>query len=222
MADWPQLVTACDPTSAQYGANADAMRVLVDDLRDVMATTSLGGSTVVARAARVARQAAAPRPRRRAARSGLAVPRALAARRPRHVRRRGAGGGHHHRHRRGVGSPVRDRRQRRHGEGRHLLPDDGEEAPAGAGGRAPEPAAVHLPRRLRRRVPAGAGRRVPRPRSLRPDLLQPGADVVARHRPDRRRARLVHGGRCLRAGDERRGRDRRATRGRSSSAARRS
>lgn len=45
MADWPQLVTACDPTSAQYGANADAMRVLVDDLRDVTATTSLGGST---------------------------------------------------------------------------------------------------------------------------------------------------------------------------------
>ncbi|MEI2716119.1 MAG: carboxyl transferase domain-containing protein [Candidatus Nanopelagicales bacterium] len=35
-------------------------------------------------------------------------------------------------------------RQRRHRQGRHLLPDDGEEAPARAGGRGAEPAAVHL------------------------------------------------------------------------------
>ena len=39
---------------------------------------------------------------------------------------------------------------------------------------APEPAAVHLPRRLRRRLPAAPGRGVPRPRALRPHLLQPG------------------------------------------------
>ena len=43
-----------------------------------------------------------------------------------------------------------------------------------------EPAAVHLPRRLRRRVPADAGRGLPRPRALRPDLLQPGEPVGAR------------------------------------------
>jgi 3-methylcrotonyl-CoA carboxylase beta subunit len=40
-----------------------------------------------------------------------------------------------------------------------------------------EPAAVHLPRRLRRRLPARPGRGVPRPRALRPHLLQPGHDV---------------------------------------------
>ncbi len=68
-----------------------------------------------------------------------------------------------------------DRRQRRHRQGRHLLPDDGQEAPARAGGRPRQPPAVRLPRRLRRRVPAQAGRRLPRPRALRPDLLQPGA-----------------------------------------------
>ena len=37
-----------------------------------------------------------------------------------------------------------DRRQRRDGEGRHLLPDDGQEAPARAGDRAREPAALRL------------------------------------------------------------------------------
>ncbi len=43
---------------------------------------------------------------------------------------------HHHRHRPRRGPRMRDRRQRRHGEGRHLFPDDGEEAPARAGDRA--------------------------------------------------------------------------------------
>ena len=51
---------------------------------------------------------------------------------------------------------VRDRRQRRHGQGRHLLPDDGQEAPARAGDRAGQPPAVHLPGRLGRRLPAAA------------------------------------------------------------------
>ena len=46
-----------------------------------------------------------------------------------------------------------------------------------------EPAAVHLPGRLRRRVPAAAGRCLPRPRALRPHLLQPGADVGQGHPP---------------------------------------
>ena len=74
------------------------------------------------------------------------------------VRRRGAG--------RRASSPaigrvvrprVRGRRQRRHRQGRHVLPDDGQEAPARPGGGAAQPAAVRLPGRLRRRVPA-AGR----------------------------------------------------------------
>ena len=68
------------------------------------------------------------------------------------------------------------RRQRRHGEGRHLLPDHGQEAPAGPGDRAREPPALRLPRRLGRRLPAAAGRGLPRPRPLRAHLLQPGAD----------------------------------------------
>jgi 3-methylcrotonyl-CoA carboxylase beta subunit len=42
--DWPRLGTRVDPASAQFAANAGAMRVLVDDLRDVMARTALGGS----------------------------------------------------------------------------------------------------------------------------------------------------------------------------------
>ena len=79
---------------------------------------------------------------------------------------------------------VRDRRQRRDRQGRHLLPDDGQEAPARADHRRGEPPAVHLPRRLRRRVPADAGRGLPRPRALRPDLLQPGQPL--RRRASRR------------------------------------
>ena len=73
---------------------------------------------------------------------------------------------------------------------------------------AAEPAAVHLPRRLRRRLPAAPGRGVPRPRALRPDLLQPGHHERPGHPADRRRARLLHRGRRLRARDERRGRHR--------------
>src|ERR671910_563685 len=47
------------------------------------------------------------------------------------------------------------------GEGRLLLPADREEAPPGTGGRPPEPAAEHLPRRLGRGVPPAAGRGLP-------------------------------------------------------------
>ncbi len=106
------------------------------------------------------------------------------------------------------GRRGRRRRQRRDGQGRHLLPDDGQEAPARAGDRAAQPAAVRLPRRLGRRVPADAGRGLPRPRALRPDLLQPGDDVRAGHPADRVRHGLVHGRRRVRPGDERRDGDR--------------
>ncbi len=90
------------------------------------------------------------------------------------------------------------------GQGRHLLPDHGQEAPARAGGRRAEPAAVRLPGRLRRRVPAAAGRGLSRSRALRPHLLQPGAHVGRGHPADRGRDGLVHGRRRLRAGDVRR------------------
>ena len=96
---------------------------------------------------------------------------------------------------------MRDRRERRNREGRLVLPAHGEEAPAGTGGRAAEPAALHLPRRLGRCFPAAAGRGLPRPRPLRPDLLQPGAAVGARHPADRRRHGLVHRGGRVRPRD---------------------
>ena len=120
------------------------------------------------------------------------------------------------------GREVADRRQRRDGQGRHLLSDHGQEARARAGDRAREPPALRLPRRLRRRVPAAAGRGVPRPRSLRAHLLQPGADVGRADPADRRRDGLVHGRRRLRAGDVRRDDHRQGHRARSSSAGRRS
>ena len=93
-------------------------------------------------------------------------------------------------------------------EGRHLLPDDGEEAPPRAGDRAREPAAVPLPGRQRRRLPAAPGRGLPRSRALRPDLLQPGPAVGARRPAGRAGHGLLHRRRRLRAGHERRDGDR--------------
>ena len=52
------------------------------------------------------------------------------------------------------------------------------------------------------------GRGLPRPRALRPHLLQPGDHVRQGHPADRRGDGLVHRGRRLRAGHERRGRHR--------------
>ena len=147
----------------------------------------------------VARQAAAPRPRRAAARSGLAVPRDRPARRLRHVRRRGAGRGHDRRHRPRFRAAGDDRLQRRDGQRRHLLSADGQEAPARAGDRRAEPAAVRLSGRQRRREPAAPGRGLPRPRPFRPHLLQPGADELEGHRPDRLRDGQLHRRRRLRA-----------------------
>ncbi len=139
----------------------------------------LAAARRLARAPRRARQAAAARAGRPPARPRQPLPRALAARRRGPLRRRRAGRRDHHRDRPGRGPRGRRRRQRRHRQRRHLLPDDGEEAPAGAGGGAAEPPALRLPGRLRRRLPADAGRGLPRPRALRPHLLQPGDDVGA-------------------------------------------
>ena len=132
------------------------------------------------------------------------------------------GGRHRHRHRPGLGARGADRRQRRHGQRGHLLSAHGEEARPRAGSRAAEPAALRLPRRLRRRVPAAPGRGLPRSRSLRPHLLQPGADVGRADPADRGGDGLLHRRRRLRARDVRRNDHRPAAPGRSFSAARRS
>jgi hypothetical protein len=150
------------------------------------------------------RQAAAARPRADAAGPRHALPGAGASGRAQHVQQRRAGrrhrGGHRPRQRRG----LHDRVQRRHRQRRHLLPDDGQEAPAGAGDRAAEPPALHLPGGLGRCQPAQPGRGLPRPRPLRPHLLQPGQHERAGHCADRGGHGLVHGRRRLCAGDERR------------------
>ena len=169
--------------------------------------------------AREAHRARAHRPPRRPRHR---LPRAERSRRVGALRRRRAVGRHRHRDRRRRGPAVRDRRERRDREGRLVLPAHGEEAPARAGGRPPEPPAVPLPRRLGRGVPPAAGRGLPRPRPLRADLLQPGAAVRARDPADRDRHGLVHRRRRVRARDVGRDRDRARERGRSSSAARRS
>ena len=108
-----------------------------------------------------------------------------------------------------AGRRMRDRRQRRHGQGRHLLSDYGQKASARAGDRAAEPPAVHLSGRLRRGLPPGAGRGVSRPRAFRPDLLQPGEHVGAGDPADRRRDGIVHRRRRVRPGDVGRDGDRR-------------
>ena len=108
-----------------------------------------------------------------------------------------------------------DRRQRRDGQGRHLLPDDGKETSARARDRGAEPPAVHLSRRFRRRVLAASGRSLSGSRSLRPNLLQSGAHVGQTHRADRRRDGIVHRRRRVRSRDERRDRDRQGPRARS-------
>ena len=157
--------------------------------------------TEVHRAASPAGQAPRPRAHREADRSRHRVPGIVTAGGVRALPRRRAGRGGRHRHRTRVGPRRDDRRQRRHGEGRHLLPAHRQEAPARAGSGDAEPPALRLPGGLGRRLPAAAGRSLSRPRSLRPDLLQPGAHVGRAHPADRRRDGLVHRGRRLRAGD---------------------
>ena len=79
---------------------------------------------------------------------------------------------------------------------------------ARAGNRHRKSPALHLSGRQRRRQSAAPGRGLSRPRSFRPDLLQPGANVVEGHRPDRLRHGQLHRRRCLCPGDERRERHR--------------
>ena len=164
------------------------------------------------RAPSVARQAHGAGAHRPARRPRHGLPRAERARRLGHLRRPGAGGRHRDRDRGDRGPLLRGRRERRHGQGRLVLPAHRQEAPARPGGRRAEPPAVRLPRRLGRRIPAPAGRRLPRPRALRAHLLQPGTPLGEEHRPGRRRDGLLHRRRRLRPGDERRDDHRRGNR----------
>ena len=204
----PAIPSRIDTRSDDFRSNAAALQQQVDDLRAKAAEIALGGDAK-SRERHAARGKLLPRERV----DGLLDPGSpfleigqLAA----FGMYDGEAPGRRddHRHRPGLGAGMHDRRQRRDGEGRHLLPDDGEEASARPGDRAAEPPALHLPGRFRRRLPAAPGRGVSRPRALRPDLLQPGQHVRPGHRPDRGGDGLVHGGRRLRAGDERRDRHR--------------
>ena len=110
-------------------------------------------------------------------------------------------------HRRGLRARMRHHRKRCDRERWDVLPTHGEEAPSRPGNCAPEPSAVHLPRRFGRGVPSTAARRLPRPRPLRTDLLQPGPDERAGHLPGRRGHGLVHGRRRVCPRNERRNSD---------------
>ena len=132
------------------------------------------------------------------------------------------GCGHHHRHRPGRGPRMRDRRQRRDGQGRHLLSDDGEEASAGAGDRA---ARTDLP--CIYLVDCG-GANLPNQDEVFPDrdhfgrIFYNQANMSAQGIPQIAVVMgSLHGGRRLCAGDVGRDRSSCATRARSSWAARR-
>ena len=209
-----ELATSGEGDETRLGNRHAVKRVPRQRERDAGARSATGRAPRRSRARRAgafartphrARQAAAARARAAPDRRGHAVPRALAARRQRHVRGRDPRRRHHHGRRPYRGPRVRHRVQRRHHQGRHLLSGDGEEAPARAGDRAREPAALHLSGRFRRRQPAAVAGGVSGPRSLRPHLLQPGDAVLARHSADRLRDGLMHGGRRLCAGDVGRG-----------------
>ena len=154
--------------------NRNAHTALVEQLRGKLATAASGWFRTLARPPCRPRQAAAARPCRRLLDAGSRCSKSRRWRPTECMTTRRPGAGHHHRDRPGVRPRVHDRGQRRDGQGRHLLPDDGQEAPARSGDRAAEPAALHLSGRLRWRVPADAGRGFPGPRPFRPDLLQPG------------------------------------------------
>ena len=174
------LTSQLDRDAEEFARRRERMEELVAELRERTAQVARGGGEKATERHRSRGKlpgAGADRPARR---SGHRLPRAERARRLGAVRRRRAERRDRHGHRRRRGPRVRDRRERRDRQGRLVLPAHREEAPARAGGGGAEPAPVPLPRRLGRRVPAAPGRGLPRPRPLRPDLLQPGADVGAR------------------------------------------
>jgi hypothetical protein len=127
------LDTKLNARSAEFQANAAAMRAVVDDLKAQIEKATQGGGEA-ARAKHTARGKLLPRDRVQMLLdpgtpflelSPLAALNMYDARRA--LRRC------HRRHRPRQRCGLHDRLQRRHGEGRHLLPADREEAPARAG-----------------------------------------------------------------------------------------
>ena len=181
----PVIESALDLRSPETRANAEAMRGLVADLRRNRRPRAPRRRPDGARAASLARQAAAARPHPRPARPRLAVPRSLAQ-----LAAHGMYGGDvpcgrdRHRHRPRLRARVHGRRQRRDGEGRHLLPDDGARSTCGrrrSRSRTACPASTWSTR-------GGANlphqdEVFPGPRPFRPDLLQPGQHVGRRASP---------------------------------------
>ena len=115
------LPSAIDPKSPDFARNADGhASARSRNCGQARAGRRAAAPTRRRRDTR-ARQAPGARAHRAAARSRHAVPGAVGARGPRHVRRRRAVGEHRHRHRPRQRARLRDRRQRRHRQGRHLL-----------------------------------------------------------------------------------------------------
>ena len=200
------LESHIDPSDPTFKANRDRMQQLVAELRERVSRAAPARA-----AARNTSSGIASRASCRSASASTAC--STRARRSSSSRRSRPGtcttttrpgARHRHRHRPRLGPRGDDRRQRRHRQGRHLLPDHGQEARARAADRARESPAVHLPRRFGRRVSAAPGRGLSRSRALRAHLLQSGAHVGRTHSADRRRHGIVHGGRRVRAGDVRR------------------
>ena len=96
-----------------------------------------------------------------------------------------------------------DHRQRRHGESRRVLPDDGEESDPRAEYRHRESHSHDLSGRFRRRFSAPAGRCLSRYRRFWPRLSQQRRDERHGHSADHRHHGHVRGGRRLSAGDVR-------------------
>ena len=174
------LRSRLDPNGADFRENLEAFRAPRGRARRAAERRGLGRRKGRRRPSPGAQEAPPARPHRPDRRPGIAVPRAFAARGLRPLRGRGAVGRDRDRDRTHPRPALHGDRERRHGEGRHLLPAHRQEARPRAGDRAEEPAALRLPRRFGRRVPAPPGRGLPRQGALRPDLLQPGTDVGGR------------------------------------------
>ena len=148
--DMSVLRSRLDPASAETRANHEAMTALVEDLRDRQATVAARGAGGDDRSIERHRDRGKLPVRERIDRlldpgSAFLELSPLAATGLYDDDAPGAGivtgiG-------RIEGSHVCGRRQRRDREGRHLLPDDGQEAPPRPGDRAREPAALRLPGR---------------------------------------------------------------------------
>ena len=115
---------------ATPAVNREAHLRLVEQLRAKLATAALGGPER-SRERHVARGKLLPRDRS----TGFSIPVVHCSKsrlwRPTDVRRRMPGGRNHRRNRQGLGPRMHDRRQRRHRQRRHVLPDFGQRSICG-------------------------------------------------------------------------------------------